>query len=230
MEAWNERTLRLIGPQGAERLAAAHVLVAGVGGVGGYAAEMLARSGVGRLTLIDADTVAPSNLNRQIIALRSTIGLPKVELMARRIADINPECVVTPLQMLITPDNAAKLATAPYAADCIDSVAAKTALLLACVDRKVHVVSSMGAGGRMDPAQVRYADLWATEQDGLARAVRQRMKKLGRRPRIPVVFSPEPPHQGPDGFGTIAPLPAVFGIYIASAIIRRILRAAPRNT
>lgn len=226
MEAWNERTLRLVGAEGVSRLGAAHVLVAGVGGVGGYATEMLARAGVGHLTLVDADTVAPSNLNRQIIALRSTLGEPKTAVMAARIADINPDCRVTVRQQLITPDNAAELLTCgpDYVADCIDSVAAKTALLLACVDARIRVISSMGAGGRLDPTRVQYADLWETQQDGLARAVRQAMKRLGRRPRIPVVFSPEPPRQSPEGFGTIATLPAVFGIYIANKIIQKILR------
>ncbi len=237
-DGWNSRTLRLIGTQGEEALRRAHVLVVGTGGVGGYAVEMLARSGVGHLTLVDADTVATSNLNRQIIALRSTIDMPKTALFASRIADINPDCEVRSLQLFLTPDNVEEI-LAPgfdFVADCIDTVAPKAALLEACARGRVPVISSMGAGGRLNPAQVQYADLWQTREDGLARAVRDAFKRRCFRPSIPVVYSPEKPmptalieeeglRNKRSGFGTLATIPAIFGIYIASHIIRKLTKA-----
>lgn len=234
-DSWDSRTLRLLGPDAADVLAHARVLVAGVGGVGGYVVEMLARSGVGRLVLVDSDTVAESNLNRQIIALRSTLGKPKVELFAARVADINPDCRVETLQRFLTPDNVEEILCSgfDFVADCIDTVAPKVALLSACKRLGVRVVSSMGAGGRLDPSQVCYADLWETRQDGLARAVRDAFKRRGHRPSIPVVYSPEVPRpcsllmeQGRDNkrssYGTLATIPSLFGIYMASYIIRKL--------
>lgn len=235
VEAWNSRTLRLLGHGPVQTLAQARVLVVGVGGVGGYVAEMLARSGVGHLTLVDSDTVSQSNLNRQVIALRSTVGEAKVDLFARRVADIDPACEVRPLRRLVTPDDVAGL-LAPgfdFVADCIDTVAPKVALLAACKDRAVRVISSMGAGGRLDPTRVRYADLWETREDGLARAVRAAFKRMGRKPSLPVVYSPEAPRpssllheHGRDNkrssYGTLATIPSVFGIYMASYIIRKL--------
>lgn len=234
-DSWDSRTLRLLGPDAADVLAHARVLVAGVGGVGGYVVEMLARSGVGHLVLVDSDTVAESNLNRQIIALRSTLGKPKVELFAARVADINPDCRVETLQRFLTPDNVEEILCSgfDFVADCIDTVAPKVALLSACRRRGIRVVSSMGAGGRLDPSQVCYADLWETRQDGLARAVRDAFKRRGHRPSIPVVYSPEAPRpcsllmeQGRDNkrssYGTLATVPSLFGIYMASYIIRKL--------
>ncbi|MCM1005941.1 MAG: tRNA threonylcarbamoyladenosine dehydratase [Prevotella sp.] len=233
-DEWNSRTLRLIGEQGVKALSELRVLIAGVGGVGGYVAEMLARSGAGHLTLIDSDTVAPSNLNRQIIALTGQTGQPKVALFKERIAHINPECEVTAVEQYLTADNVEAM-LAPgfdFVADCIDTVAPKVALLAACKARKINVISSMGAGGRMDPTRVQYADLWETQQDGLARAVREAFKRRGRRPSIKVVYSSEPPRsrsliveQNRDnkrtGYGTLATIPALFGIYMASYIINK---------
>lgn len=235
-EVWNSRTLRLIGEEGAAALRQARVLIAGVGGVGGYVAEMLVRSGVGHITLVDSDVVAPSNLNRQLIALRSTLGQPKVEVFSRRAAEINPECRVEVRSQYVTPENVDELLNSDYdfVADCIDTVAPKVALLSRCKDRHIRVISSMGAGGRLDPSQVQYADLWETRQDGLARAVRDAFKRLGRKPAIPVVYSPEAPrthsllHEtGRDNkrtsYGTLATIPSLFGIYMASYIIRKLI-------
>ena len=226
---WNSRTERLIGAEGVERLRGLRVLVVGVGGVGGYAVEMLARSGVGHLTLIDSDTVADSNLNRQIIALRSTVGQEKVDLFRQRIADINPECGVETIPALLTPENVGEILDRgfDFVADCIDTVAPKVALLSECYRRKIKVISSMGAGGRLDPTKVQYADLWETHQDGLARAVRDAFKRRKSRPTIPVVFSSEAPRptalveeQGREfkrsSYGTLATIPSLFGIYIAA--------------
>lgn len=235
-EVWNSRTLRLIGEEGAAALRQARVLIAGVGGVGGYVAEMLVRSGVGHITLVDSDVVAPSNLNRQLIALRSTLGEPKVEAFCRHAAEINPECRVEVRPQYVTPENVDELLNPDYdfVADCIDTVAPKVALLAGCKDRHIRVISSMGAGGRLDPSQVQYADLWETRQDGLARAVRDAFKRLGRKPSIPVVYSPEAPRThsllyetGRDNkrtsYGTLATIPSLFGIYMASYIIRKLI-------
>ncbi len=233
-EQWNSRTEALLGPDGVERLRRARVLVVGIGGVGGYAAELLVRSGVGHITIVDADNVAPSNINRQPVALQSTIGESKVLLAAGRFRDINPDCEVVPMQQFVTPDSVEPL-LAPgfdYVADCIDTVAPKVALLQGCLDRHMKVISSMGAGGRLDPSQVCYSRLWETREDGLARAVRTAFKKRGTRPLIPVVYSPEAPRSYAllevndrnkrSSFGTLATVPALFGIYIANHIIRSI--------
>lgn len=231
---WKSRTVTLLGEEAMARLRDARVLVVGVGGVGGYAVEMLARSGVGNLTLVDADQVAPSNLNRQIVALRSDIGQPKVNLHAARIADINTGCAVTPLREFVTPESVESLLVPgyDYVIDAIDTVAPKCALLLECLHRHIPVISSMGAGGRTDPTQVRYADLWETREDGLARAVRQRFKAAGCRRPLRVVCSTEAPHRAAviqldernkrSSFGTLATIPSLFGIYLASHVIRYI--------
>ncbi|MGB0721393.1 MAG: tRNA threonylcarbamoyladenosine dehydratase [Gammaproteobacteria bacterium] len=231
------RTELLIGRGGMVNLAGRHVLVAGLGGVGGHVAEALARAGVGTLTLVDDDLVAPSNLNRQIIALRSTLGQRKVDVMVDRIADINPELDVRPLPMRIDRENAADLlARGPYdfVADCIDTVDAKAALLATCLDTRTPVIACMGSAGRMDPTRVGVARLNQTHGDGLARALRRRLKAMGRAPRLPVVFSDEPPRMGVTRDedqgehsgrvnGTISYMPAVFGLIQAGYILKTLL-------
>jgi len=234
--AWNSRNVALLGSEGCARLSGARVLVAGVGGVGGYAAEMLVRAGVGHITILDGDDVAPSNINRQIVALHSTVGMSKVAQYEERFHDINPDCEVVPLHRWIEPENVDELLgdEYDYVADCIDTVAPKVALLQRCVTKRVRVISSMGAGGRLDPAKVCYSDLWSTNEDGLARAVRNAFKRLGTRPRIPVVCSREAPRRGAiinmelrnkrSSYGTLATIPAIFGIYMANHIIRSITK------
>ncbi len=235
-EAWDERTRTLIGDDGAARLGAQRVLVVGVGGVGGYAAEMLARAGVGHLTLIDADDVAPSNINRQLIALHSTIGVPKTTLFSRRFKDINPDIEVDARSEYLTPEMVDGLLDEEYdfVIDAIDTVAPKVALISGCLRRGVRIISSMGAGGRLDPSKVVYADLWSTTEDGLARAVRQRLKRLGLRRRLPVVASLEAPHRHAvidldlrnkrTSYGTLATIPAIFGIMLAASVINHIIK------
>lgn len=233
-ERWDDRTLTLIGTEGADRLRRARILVVGTGGVGGYAAEMLARSGVGHLTLVDADDVATSNINRQLIALHSTVGEPKTELFARRFADINPEISVTPLCRFLTPENVDSLLDDgfDYVVDAIDTVAPKVALIAACMRRGIRIISSMGAGGRIDPSKVGYADLWSTTEDGLARAVRQRLKRMGLRRPLRVVASSEAPRRHSvidldlpnkrSSYGTLATIPSMFGIMLAAKVINHI--------
>lgn len=227
-----------MGESAAARLAAARVFIAGIGGVGGYAAEMLARSGVGHLTLVDADCVSVTNLNRQIIAVIPDIGKPKTDLFERRFLDINPEISVTPLREFISPDNVADMLSEgfDYVIDAIDTVAPKVALLAHCLREKIPVISSMGAGGRVDPTKAGYFDLWETREDGLARAVRQRLKKIGLRRRLDVVASSEAPRSGAvieldernkrSSYGTIATIPSVFGILLAAKVINNLTSKA----
>ena len=237
-EQWNDRTVSLIGQAAVDRLARTHVLVVGCGGVGGYVIEMLVRSGVGALTIIDADTVGESNLNRQLIARCDSIGEPKVDLWLKRCRSINPECRVRPLREFVSPQSVGELLNYrfDFVADCIDTVAPKVALLSECVRKHVKVISSMGAGGRVDPAAVRYADLWETANDGLARAVRTSFKRMGYRPHIPVVCSSEAPRHSSlimehamsnkrSGYGTLATIPSMFGIFMASYIIRKLIQS-----
>jgi tRNA threonylcarbamoyladenosine dehydratase len=230
------RTALLVGEAGLARLAAARVAVAGVGGVGSYAAEALARAGVGHLTLIDSDLVAVSNINRQLHALGSTVGLPKVAVMAERLQQINPDLVLTPRQTLITPDNVQELLSPGYdlVLDAIDSFNAKLALLRGCVEQQIAVISSMGAAGKRDPSQVRIADLSESHGCRLARKVRKELRRTGISSGVTVVYSAEPcaidclgeADSGDDTrrpLGSISYLPATFGLYMASAAIRHLL-------
>lgn len=235
--AWNDRTTRLLGADAVRRLACARVLVVGVGGVGGYAAEMLARAGVGHLCLLDADAVETTNLNRQIIALHSTLGFPKTEVLSARLLDINPALRIEAMQSFLTPDNVEQILAPGYdwVIDAIDTIAPKVALISHCLHTRQKIISSMGAGGRTDPTKIVYTDLWQTRDDGLARAVRQRLKKDGLRRPLPVVASTEPPHTASlveigtankrTSYGTLAAIPAIFGIYMANKVILNIANA-----
>lgn len=233
---WEARTANLLGEDALRRLAQARVLVVGIGGVGGYAAEILCRSSVGALTLVDADSVAESNINRQIIATQATVGQSKAILFAERFHIINPDASINAVNTFLTPDSVADL-LAPgydYVIDAIDTVAPKTALIAHCLLNNIPIISSMGAGGRIDPTQVRYADLWETREDGLARAVRQRLKKGGIKRSLKVVCSTEAPRSHAlihldernkrSSFGTLASIPAIFGIYLANYVIRKIAK------
>lgn len=233
-DSWNSRTSLLLGEETEQRLRTLRVTVVGCGGVGGYAVEALARSGVGHLRIIDADDVAPSNINRQIIALHSTVGESKVELLARRARDINPEIEIVPIKDFLTPDNLEEMVgDADYIVDAIDTVAPKVALIKYALTNKIKIISSMGAGGRVDPTKVCYADLWETREDGLARAVRQRLKKEKLRRPLRVVCSTETPRSYAiipleernkrSSFGTLITIPAIFGLYLANHIIRTIM-------
>ncbi|WP_312261513.1 tRNA threonylcarbamoyladenosine dehydratase [Candidatus Igneacidithiobacillus taiwanensis] len=234
------RTQILLGDAGISRLAASHVFLAGLGGVGAYVAENLARAGVGRLTLVDHDCVGMSNLNRQLVALHSTLGRPKVEVMAERIADIAPNCQIDAQQVFLQADNVHALLAASGAtvlADCIDAIACKAALIRAAQTLGMRIFSSMGAGNRLDPSQVRVARLNQTEGCPLARELRGLLRHAGasldlwavysrERPRPPAPR--EAPDQGPGGRpktvnGTISYMPALFGIHLAGAIVQHLL-------
>ena len=235
-ERWDDRTRTLLGDESCRRLGEARVLVVGVGGVGGYAAEMLARSGVGHLTLIDADDVDVTNLNRQLISLFSNIGESKVWLYKERFEEINPRISVEPMKMFLTPDNVGAILDRGYdfVIDAIDTVAPKVALIAECMRRGIKIISSMGAGGRLDPTKAGYFDLWSTAEDGLARAVRQRLKKMGLRRPLKVVASTEAPHRNAvidldlpnkrSSYGTLATIPSLFGILLGSYVINSLIR------
>ncbi|WP_308551954.1 tRNA threonylcarbamoyladenosine dehydratase [uncultured Mediterranea sp.] len=236
MEDWKQRTRLLLGEEKSERLRQAHVLVVGVGGVGAYAAEMLCRAGVGRLTLVDADTVQPTNINRQLPALHSTLGQPKVEVLAARFRDINPEVELTVLPVFLKDENIPQLLDASrydFVVDAIDTLAPKCHLIAEALRRRIKIVSSMGAGAKSDITQVRFADVWDTYHCGLSKAVRKRLQKMGIRHKLPVVFSTEQAdpkavlltddeRNKKSTCGTVSYMPAVFGCYLAEYVIRRL--------
>lgn len=232
------RTELLIGSQALQKLHAAHVAVFGVGGVGGYAVEALARSGVGRFTLVDNDTVALTNLNRQIIATYATIGQPKVTAMAERLRSINPRIEVHPCQCFFLPENQEQFdfSQYDYVVDAVDTVAAKIAIVMAAKAANVPVISSMGAGNKMNPAMFQIADIYKTSVDPLARVMRQAMKKRGVK-KLKVVYSTEQPLQpvDPDGAcgaeaprrralpGSTAFTPSAAGLIIASEVVKDLI-------
>lgn len=233
-----ERTHILLGASGIALLAGKHVFVAGMGGVGSYCTEALARAGVGRLTLLDHDVVAISNINRQLPALLSTVGQSKAELMQARIADINPDCRVTLLRSFLTIENVNELVPADcdYVIDCIDSLICKEALVAESFKRGIKVASSMGAGNRLDPTRIKVADISKTEMCPLARQMRKRLLKHHNiRKGVLTVYSdehpsaplpPQPVSQGrPRAVnGTISYMPPLFGYFLAGAVVNALLK------
>ena len=229
-----ERTAMVAGSDMMARMAAARVTVFGVGGVGSWCVEALTRSGIGNITIVDPDEVAVSNINRQLPALHSTVGRPKVEVVARRIADINPAAKVTAIQGRYTPDNGASfnLADEDFVIDAIDSLADKADLILRCTDPatspRTAFYSSMGAARKLDPAKIRTAEFWKVDGCPLARALRTRFRRSGIFPRrkFQCVYSPETlPHRLNDGSGangTFAHATAIFGLTLASLVITRL--------
>lgn len=188
------RTQLLFGSASMERLQKAKVAVFGVGGVGGHCIEALARSGVGSLEIIDSDTVALTNLNRQLIATHKTIGLPKVQVMAERIKEINPDCQVIPRQCFFLPENADTFdfTQYDYVVDAVDTVSAKIGIIMAAKAVNVPVISSMGAGNKVNPAMFEVSDIYKTSVDPLARVMRKAMKDRGVK-KLKVVYSKELP-------------------------------------
>jgi tRNA A37 threonylcarbamoyladenosine dehydratase len=235
-----ERTRILLTSAEQARLANAHVLVAGLGGVGSYCAEALARTGVGQLTIIDHDDVALSNVNRQLPALLSTVGQSKAELMAARIRDIHPDCRLVVLREFLVPETVAE--TVPddtdFVVDCIDSLNCKVALVVSSVQRGLNVASSMGAGNKLDPARIRIADISRTSVCPLASVMRKRLRKRGIAKGVLTVFSDEPgraplPPQPVEGRGraravngTISYMPPLFGLMLAGAVVQRLIAAS----
>ena len=236
MEDWKQRTRLLLGEEKMERLQQAHVLVVGLGGVGAYAAEMICRAGVGRMTIVDADTVQPTNINRQLPALHSTMGREKAEVLAARFKDINPDIQLTVLPVFLKDDNIPELLDAArydFIVDAIDTLAPKCYLIAEALKRHIKIVSSMGAGAKSDTTQIRFADIWDTYHCGLSKAVRKRLQKLGIKRKLPVVFSTEQAdpkavlltedeQNKKSTCGTVSYMPAVFGCYLAEYVIKRL--------
>ncbi len=234
--AWQERTELLLGEDKMQRLRKAHVLVVGLGGVGAYAAEMICRAGVGEMTIIDADTVQPSNINRQLPATHATIGRAKAEVLAERFRDINPEVKLHVKAEYLKDDMIPELLDGShfdFIVDAIDTVAPKCYLIYHALQRRLPIISSMGAGAKKDITQVRFADLWETYHCGLSKAVRKRLQKLGMKRHLPVVFSTEQADANAvilvdneqnkkSTAGTISYMPAVFGCYLAEYVLRKL--------
>lgn len=236
---WTDRTSLLLGDDKMQRLADAHILVVGVGGVGAYAAEMLCRAGVGELSIVDADTVNVTNINRQLPAMHSTVGRLKTEVLGQRLRDINPDIRLHEMPMYLKEEEVSSLLDGTlncqfsFIVDAIDTIAPKCALISEALRRGIPIVSSMGAGAKSDITQIRFADLWDTYHCGLAKAVRARLKKEGLRRSLPVVFSTEQADRNAvitvegeqnkkSTAGTISYMPAVFGCYLAEYVIRKL--------
>lgn len=233
---WTQRTALLLGEEKMQRMAAAHVLVVGLGGVGAYAAEMICRAGVGRMTIVDADTIQPSNINRQLPALQTTIGRQKAEVLAERYLQINPELELTVLPVYLKDDNIPELLDAAhydFIVDAIDTISPKCYLIYHAMLRRIKIVSSMGAGAKSDITQVRFADIWDTYHCGLSKAVRKRLQKMNMKRKLPVVFSTEQAdpkavlltedeRNKKSTCGTVSYMPAVFGCFLAEYVIKRL--------
>jgi tRNA A37 threonylcarbamoyladenosine dehydratase len=233
---WMERTALLVGNKGIGKLINAHVLVVGLGGVGSYAAEAIGRSGVGKMTIIDGDTVDPTNRNRQLQALSSTHGLNKAVLMAERLKLINPEIELNVIDHFKNPDDmkAFMAQKFTYVIDAIDSISPKLYLLQTAYYNNQRIISSMGAGGKMDPTRIRVADISKTDICPMAQYVRKRLRYMNIYKGIKSVYSTELPAKSSimhtDGskykksaYGTISYLPAAFGLACASVVIRDIV-------
>lgn len=233
---WQERTLLLLNEEKIEKLNSANVLVAGLGGVGAYAAENLCRAGIGQMTIIDADSIQDSNRNRQLLALTSTLGQRKARLMEDRLMDINPDLRLKVIDEFIRDERTNEILETPfdYVVDAIDTLSPKIFLIRHALLRELPLISSMGAGGKTDPTQVMVADFSQTYQCNLARMLRKRLKNLGVRSGFKTVFSPEiidesamiPVLDEPNKkttVGTISYMPAVFGCVAASIVIRELL-------
>jgi tRNA threonylcarbamoyladenosine dehydratase len=230
---WLQRTELLMGGESMEKLRNLNILVVGLGGVGSFAAEFLVRAGVGHMTIVDGDTVDITNTNRQLPAMHSTVGIAKATVMAQRMRDINPDLDLTVMEAFLDPVEVQNLISEKfdYVFDCIDSVQPKQYLIVTCKQKGVRVVSSMGAGGRIDPSKVQVADISETFNCPFAQMVRKGLKRKGVRRGVTVVFSSELVDKSTcmltDGskfkksfYGTISYIPALFGLYMASVVVR----------
>lgn len=232
----HSRTILLVGEEKFNKLQKSHVLIVGLGGVGGYAAEQLARAGIGKLTIIDADVVNESNLNRQIIALNSTINKNKIDVLTERLKDINPNIEINAIKTFISEENINELIKAQqfdYVIDAIDTLMPKVELIKTSLKNNIPIVSSMGAGGRIDIEKIHITDISKTYNCGLARMLRKRLHKIGIRTGFKAVFSSEKINKDAlieeasrnkkTNLGTISYMPATFGIFCASVVLRELL-------
>lgn len=236
MAEWTERAALLFTENGLTKLQNANVLVVGLGGVGSFSAEFLARAGVGKMTIVDGDVVDITNINRQLPALHSTVGQPKITIVGDRLMDINPELQLTRVQEFLSPERAFEIVSEDfdYVLDCIDSVTPKLNLIIAAKRKRVKIISSMGAGGKMEAAKVKVADINNTENCFLAKTIRRRLKEH-KIDKLKVVFSSEIQDEASlkitDGsnykksfYGTNSYMPGLFGLYAAETVIRYILK------
>ncbi|MDR6921551.1 MULTISPECIES: ThiF family adenylyltransferase [Chryseobacterium] len=235
---WLERTELLIKEAGLEKLNKANVLVVGLGGVGSFAAEFLVRAGIGNMTAVDGDTVDITNINRQLPALHSTVGMHKVDVVAERLLDINPQLNLIKINEFLNPERMDEVLDSgkfDYVLDCIDSVTPKLCLIKAARKRKIKLVSSMGAGGKIDPSKVMVRDISKTQNCYLARQIRKRLKKEKINKGFRCVFSNELQQEESlkmtDGsnfkrsfYGTISFIPAIFGLYAAAEVINYLVK------
>ncbi len=231
---WDDRTRLLLGDEQTSRLNQAHVMIAGLGGVGSAVAEMLCRAGVGELSLIDGDRVHPSNRNRQLIALSSTEGQMKTGVLAARLAEIHPGVKVHVFPVFISDENVHGLLTArpDYVVDAIDMLSPKAALIAAAMDLKIPVISSLGSGGKTDPGQVQVADLSASNHCRLGYYLRKKLHKMGIYRGCKVVFSPEPVSRSAIRYihekykktttGTVSYMPVVFACHLTAEVVREL--------
>ncbi|WP_291074893.1 tRNA threonylcarbamoyladenosine dehydratase [Empedobacter sp. UBA5987] len=237
MAVWQERAELLFKEEGLEILKNSNILVVGLGGVGSFAAEFIARAGVGKMTIVDGDTVDITNINRQLPALHSTVGQHKVDIVGDRLMDINPELELTRINEFLSPERTHEIVTPDfdYVLDCIDSVTPKINLILAAKRKKIKVISNMGAGGKYLASKVQVRDISKTDVCPLAKNVRKRLKKEGINKGVKAVFSTEVPDESSvkltDGknykksfYGTNSWMPGLFGLHAAETVIRHLLK------
>ncbi|WP_278035931.1 tRNA threonylcarbamoyladenosine dehydratase [Flavobacterium nitratireducens] len=237
MAQWTERAELLFKKEGLEKLQNAKVMVVGLGGVGSFAAEFLARAGVGNMIIVDGDVVDITNINRQLPALHSTVGEPKVTIVGDRLMDINPELNLTRVKEFLSPERAFELVSEDmdYVLDCIDSITPKLNLIVGCKKKKVKIITNMGAGGKMQAGKVTVKDISKTDVCPLAKVVRKRLRKMGVKKGVKAVFSMEKPDETSvkmtDGtnfkksfYGTNSYMPALFGLHAAETVIRDLLK------
>jgi tRNA A37 threonylcarbamoyladenosine dehydratase len=236
MAKWQERAELLFKTEGLQNLKNANVLIVGVGGVGSFAAEFLARAGVGNLTIVDGDVVDITNINRQLPALHSTVGMSKIEVVGNRLMDINPELKLTKVQEFLSPERAFEIVEEKYdyVLDCIDSVTPKLNLIIGAKRKRVKIISSMGAGGKMEASKVKVADITNTVNCMFAKTIRRRLKEF-KIDKLKVVFSSEIQDESSlkmtDGsnykksfYGTNSYMPGLFGLYMAETVIRFLIK------
>lgn len=231
---WLERTDLLLGKEKRDKLNKAHVLVVGLGGVGAHAAEQLCRAGIGKISLVDSDSISDTNLNRQLLALHSTIGKQKVELMTNRLKDINPNIIIQQYPNYLKNESIPNLLNQgfDYVIDAIDTLSPKTHLIRICLELKIPIVSSMGSGGKTNPTKIQIADISKSYNCNLARILRKRLHRLGIYKGVDVVFSSEKTDKESivieesenkkSNVGTISYMPAIFGCFAASVVIKNI--------
>ena len=235
---WLQRTELLIKTKGIKKLQKANILVIGLGGVGSFATEFLVRSGIGKITIIDGDSIDITNINRQLPALNSTIEMPKTEVISKRILDINPNIYLTAINEFLIPERMEEILTNEkfdYVLDCIDSVSPKLALIRTCKKHKIKLISAMGAGGKSDPSKVLVRDISKTNNCFLAKQIRKQLRKENIHKGFRCVFSTEIQDECSlkltDGsnfkksfYGTISYMPAIFGLYAAAEVIQFLLK------